>query len=231
MLHAISRRFFRDVLHHTVRMRFLPGASGLEGGYILACNHPSHLDPIMVSLLVRRKIHWMARIEFYGTWWSTALLNVMGAFPVNREGFALGPIRKAMRLIRAGRVVGICPEGEVRRDRLSILRGGSAKHGACLIAQRTGRPIVPCVVLGTEALLWFRVYRMSKPCYLWMACGDPIHPPSALSRREGRRIMAEQLEDAMRCLHQELRRDIADSWARKRREPMLQDTSNERYRS
>ena len=188
----------------------------MEEGYILACNHPSHLDPIMASLLVRRKIHWMARIEFYGTWWSTALLNVMGAFPVNREGFALGPVRKAMRLIREGRVVGICPEGEVRRDRMSVLRGGVTKRGACLIAQRTGCPVVPCVVLGTEALLWFRVYRMSKPCCLWMACGDPIYPPKSVSRREGRRIMAEQIEEAMRRLHQQLRRDIADSWARKR---------------
>jgi 1-acyl-sn-glycerol-3-phosphate acyltransferase len=231
MLHAVSRQFFRDVLRHTVRTRFLPGSSDIEGGFVLACNHPSHLDPIMVSLLVRRKVHWMARIEFYGTWWSTALLKIMGAFPVDRRGFALGAVRKGISLIRKGRIVGICPEGEVRRDRLSILRGGSAKRGACLIAQRAGCPIVPCVVLGTEALLWFRVYRMSKPCCLWMACGDPIYPPSALSRREGRRIMAEKLENAMRGLHQELRRDIANSWARKRREPMLQDTLNDRDHS
>lgn len=231
MLYTLSRRFFRDVLHHTVRMRVSLETTNIEGGYILACNHPSHLDPIMVSLLVRRKIHWMARIEFYGTWWSTALLNAAGAFRVNREGFALGPVRNAMRLIREGRVVGICPEGEVRRDRLSVLRGGVTKRGACLIAQRTGCPIVPCVVLGTEALLWFRVYRMSKPCCLWMACGDPIRPLQAESRREGRRIMAVQIEEAMRGLHLALRRDIADSWARKRREPMLQDMINERYRS
>jgi len=221
MLHTVSRRFFRDVLHHTVRMRFLPGASDIKGGFILACNHPSHLDPIMVSLLLPRKIHWMARIEFFGTWWSTALLKVMGAFAVNRQGFALGPIRKAMSLLRSGRVVGICPEGEVRRDRLSVLRGGTTKQGACLIAQRTGCPVVPCVVLGTEALIWFRVYRMSKPCCLWMACGDPIHPPPLVSRREGRRIMAQQIEDAMRGLHLELRRDIADSWAGKRRAQVL----------
>jgi len=228
MLHTISRRFFRDVLHHTVRVRVLPGASDIDGGFVLACNHPSHLDPIMVSLLLRRKVRWMARIEFYGTWWSTALLNAMGAFPVDRQGFALGPMRHAISLIRKGHVVGICPEGEVRRDRLSVLRGGETKRGACLVAQRTGCPIVPCVVLGTEALLLFRVYRMSKPCWLWVAFGDPIYPPSAASQREGRRIMARKLEDAMRCLHQELRRDIANSWARKRAERMVVKCRNER---
>jgi hypothetical protein len=40
--------------------------------------------------------------------------------------------------------------------------------------------------------------------------------------------MAAKVEDAMRGLHRELRRDIADSWARKRREQMLQDSLNER---
>lgn len=216
VLHAISRGFFRDVLRNTVRTRFLPGASGLDGGFLLACNHPSHLDPFMVSLVVRRRIYWMARREFYSTWWSSALLHMMGAFPVNRQGTALSSIKKAISLVNRGRVVGIFPEGEVRRDRLSVLRGGTIKRGVCLIAQRTGRPVVPCVVLGTEALIWFRVYRMSKPCRLWVACGEPIFAPRDIPRRESRRIMAEQIESAMRRLHGELRRDIADSWARGR---------------
>lgn len=158
----------------------------------------------------------MARIEFYRTWWSSALMRSMGAFPVNRQGMALSSIKKAISLVNERKVVGIFPEGEVRRDRSSILRGGTIKHGVCLISQRTGRPVVPCIVLGTEALIWLRVYRMSKPCRLWVACGDPIYPPEAGSKREFRRIMAGQIEKSMRALLGELRRDIADSWARKR---------------
>lgn len=213
MLHAISRCFFRDVLRHTVRTRFLPGATDLEGGFILACNHPSHLDPFMVSLLVRRRVYWMARVEFFRTWWSAALLQMMGAFPVNRQGAVVNAIKKAISLVSKGCIVGIFPEGEVRRDCLSVLRGGAIKRGACLIAQRTGRPVVPCVILGTEALIWFRVYRLSKPCRLWVACGDPIYASRDLPRRDSRRIMGEEIEKSMRCLHAELRRDIANSWA------------------
>lgn len=175
----------------------------------------------MVSLSVRRRVYWMARLEFYRTWWSSALLRMLGAFPVNRNGSALGSIKKAISLVSRGRVVGIFPEGEVRRDHLSVLRGGTIKRGVCLIAQRTGCPVVPCVVLGTEALIWFRVYRMSKPCRLWVACGEPIYAPRDVSRRESRRIMAEQIENAMRRLHGELRRDIADSWARRRLNRMV----------
>lgn len=227
MLHATGRRFFRDVLHHTVRTRFLVGASVLKGGFILACNHPSHLDPIIVSILVRRKIHWMARIEFYRSRWSSALLHLFSAFPVDREGFVLSPMRRAISLAKSGRVVGICPEGEVRRDRNSVLRSGVVKRGMGLIAQRSGRPVVPCVVLGTEALLKFGVYRMSKPCCLWVACGDPIYAPRSATRREGRRLLAEQVESAMRRLHAELRRDIANSWARKRGLPLIEGNFND----
>jgi len=227
MLHAAGRRFFRDVLHHTVRTRFLEGASGLEGGFVLACNHPSHLDPIMVSILVRRKIHWMARIEFYRSRWSSVLLNLFGAFPVDRQGLALAPMRRAISLAKAGRVVGICPEGETRRDHTSVLRWGAVKRGMGLIAQRSGRPVVPCVVLGTEALLKFGVYRMSKPCCLWVACGDPIYAPQSATRREGRRLLAEKVESAMRRLHADLRRDIANSWARKRRFPLIEGNLND----
>jgi 1-acyl-sn-glycerol-3-phosphate acyltransferase len=204
-----------------VRTRFLPGSSDLEGGFVLACNHPSHLDPFIASLLVPRRIYWMARIEFYRTWWSSALMHSMGAFPVNRQGMALSSIKKAIALVNEKRVVGIFPEGEVRRDRSSVLRGGPIKRGVCLISQHTGRPVVPCIVLGTEALIWLRVYRMSKPCRLWVACGDPIYPPEAGSKRESRQIMAEQIERSMRALHRELRRDIADSWARKHQASLI----------
>lgn len=175
----------------------------------------------MVSILLSRNIHWMARIEFYGTWWSTFLLKLFGAFPVDRQGLALRPVRKSLSLLRQGRIVGICMEGEVRRDRSSVLRGGAIKHGACLIAQHSRRPVVPCVVLGTEALLRFSAYRMSKPCCLWMACGAPIYPPNCESQREGRRIMGNQIEEAMRHLHLELRRDIYDSWASKTHRELL----------
>lgn len=191
-----------------MRVRFWQGSSNLSGGFLLACNHPSHLDPILVSLVVRRRIYWMARIEFYRAWWSSFLLRLLGAFPVNRQGMALSSIKRAISLVQNGCVVGIFPEGEVRRDATSVLRGGRIKRGVCLVARRTGRPVVPCVVLGSEPLIWFRVYVPSKPCRLWIACGEPIYAPTGVGKRESRAIMAAELERAFRDLHRKMRHDL-----------------------
>lgn len=208
MFRSISRRFFRDVLRYTVRVRFWRGDSGLSGGFIMACNHSSHLDPFLVSLMVKDWIYWMARKEFFRTWWSSFLLHRLGAFSINRQGVATGSIKHAISLVRRGCVVGIFPEGEVRRDATSVLRGGGIKRGACLVAQRTGRPVIPCIVLGSEPLNHWRAYRLSKPCRLWIACGEPIHPPANHGKREGRAVMAAEIEQAFRDLYHKMRHDL-----------------------
>lgn len=208
MFRFISRCFFRDVLRYTVRVRFWRGDSDLSGGFIMACNHASHLDPFLVSLMVKNWIYWMARKEFFRTWWSSFLLHQLGAFLVNRQGVAAGAIKHAISLVRQGRIVGIFPEGEVRRDATSVLRGGDIKRGACLIAQRTGRPVIPCIILGSKPLNHWCAYRLSKPCRLWIACGEPIYPPANLGKREGRAAMAAEIEQAFRDLYHKMRHDL-----------------------
>lgn len=206
LIHDLGCWFFRIVLNHTVRVRFVAGGSQCQTGYILACTHTSHLDPIVASILLRRHINWMARIEFYGTWWSRFLLRGVGAFSVKRQGIPVTSLRTAVRLAMQGKVVGICPEGEVRRDANSVLRKGNIKRGVCLVAQHSDRPVVPCLVLGTEALLKASAYTITKPCRLWVAFGEPIYAPVGVSRREGRRIMGGQIEAALRLLHAQMRR-------------------------
>jgi 1-acyl-sn-glycerol-3-phosphate acyltransferase len=201
MLYTCFRIFARRVFRRTIKLRLHLTPSEREGGYLLACSHASHLDPFCVSVVLQRKVRWMARIEFYRHWWAAWLLGVIGAFPVNRQGVPVSTVKTAIRLAREGEVVGIFPEGEIKRDAESVLRGGRIKRGVCLIAQRSGRPVVPCLVLGSEALLRPLVWRMSKPCRLWIACGEPIYPPPIADRREARRVMAEQIEDALRQLH------------------------------
>ncbi len=163
-------------------------------------------------------IYWMARKEFFCTWWSSFLLHWLGAFLINRQGAALGSIKHAISLVRQGHIVGIFPEGEVRRDASSVLRGGNIKRGVCLVAQHTGRPVIPCIVLGSEPLNHRRAYRLSKPCRLWIACGEPIHAPMNAGKRRGRALMAVEIEQAFRDLHRKMRHDLTNgreqSWNR-----------------
>src|SRR3954451_12057333 len=129
-----------------------PAAAARPGGYVLACAHFSHLDPFCLSVIVRRPIDWMARIEFYRHAPVAAALSAIDPFPVNRQGVPVSAVRTAVARARAGRVVGVFPEGGVSRGPESVCRGGDLKKGACLIACRAGVPVLPCVILGSHAL-------------------------------------------------------------------------------
>lgn len=173
---------------------------------ILAVSHISHLEPLFVSLHYHLPVHWMTRIEFYQRWWARMVLKPAGAFPVDRYGFTLPAVRKAIRLLESGRTIGMFPEGGVAHGSNSILRGGPFKHGVCTIAIRTGRPIVPIVILGTDALTAVKPWLPAKRGATWMAYGQPIMPPQTRrSTRATRRALAQRVGDAFERTYEELR--------------------------
>jgi 1-acyl-sn-glycerol-3-phosphate acyltransferase len=216
MLYRFVRHFCRQVFSNTTRLRFRAIGPEPEGGYILACSHASHFDPICLSAMMRRKIHWMARVEFYRLWWAAPLLKILGAFSVNRQGVPIRAIKEAIRLAQEDKVVGVFVEGEVKRNAESVLFGGEIKRGACLIAQRSGRPVVPCVLLGAEALMTLKRYSMARRAPLWLARGAPIYPQPSNSRRAQRAVMADEIEKSMGNLFRQLRQYRAPM-ARRRR--------------
>src|SRR5690625_3442770 len=58
----------------------------LPGGYILAVTHLGNLEPAITSCILRRKIRWMARCEYFKPLWARVALRSVGGFPVNRNG-------------------------------------------------------------------------------------------------------------------------------------------------
>ena len=122
-----------------------PHLAERTGGYILAVSHISHLEPFIATSLVKRKIDWMARVEFYRWRIFRPFLRAFDTFPVNRFGVPVSSIRTAINRAKSGRVVGIFPEGGVVQGKDSACRGGPIKRGACLVAMRANVPIVPPV--------------------------------------------------------------------------------------
>ncbi|MBX3359039.1 MAG: 1-acyl-sn-glycerol-3-phosphate acyltransferase [Phycisphaeraceae bacterium] len=165
-----------------------------KGGFIIACTHLSHLEPILVSATIERHIRWMARIEFYRPWWGAAALNLGGAFPVDRYGCSLPAVRTAVRLAQSGECVGIFPEGGVAKGRQSMLRGAPFKHGVCTVAVASRTPILPVIVLGTDRLNQVSPWLPFRRGRLWYAFGhDVAPPPRSASRRADRAEMASRL--------------------------------------
>ena len=168
-------------------------AGGNEGGVLIAVSHVSHLDPIVVSAVLRRRISWVSRIEFHRQWFMRTVLYHGGAFQVDRAGPALPTIREGLRRLKRGEAVGIFPEGEIMRGADSVLRGAAIKHGVCLLAARSGRPVLPVVVLGTDQLGHLGPWLPAKRGKLWVHVGNPIHAQTGGHGRQGRAEFAARL--------------------------------------
>jgi 1-acyl-sn-glycerol-3-phosphate acyltransferase len=125
-----------------------------EGGFVLACNHISNLDPWPLGLPIwpKRFLRFMAKSELY--WWPLRyLINGVGAFPVRRGQHDVAAIETAVRLAREGYPVVMFPEGTRRRKGLVKRFEARPRSGAARIAIEAGVPLVPAAVKGTDQLL------------------------------------------------------------------------------
>jgi 1-acyl-sn-glycerol-3-phosphate acyltransferase len=179
-----------------------------RGPYILAVTHLSHMEAAFVSLIVRRHIDWVARIECFCNWFAAWLLRKLGAIEVNRQGVPVSTIRTSLERLRQGRVVGIFPEGGVQRGKASVVHGGPIKLGVSLLACRAQVPIIPVVVVGVHELMRVEPWLPFKRAHVWLAFGEPIAPlePGGTSaqRRAARRELGDRVRAAMQALHTQL---------------------------
>jgi 1-acyl-sn-glycerol-3-phosphate acyltransferase len=93
------------------------------------------------------------------------------------------------------------------RGKESCLRGGEVKRGVGLISYRTGAPVLPCVILGSEKLNSVPPWLPAKRGRLWVAYGDRlIEPRKDLHRKAAREQMARDLSIEYVKLFDELKR-------------------------
>jgi 1-acyl-sn-glycerol-3-phosphate acyltransferase len=164
----------------------LPG----EGGYVLAANHLSNLDPwpLAVPLWPRRFLRFMAKSELY--WWPLRyVLSAGGAFPVRRGERDLEAIETAIELAREGHVIAMFPHGTRQRKGLVKRFQPRAHTGAARIALDAGVPLVPAALSGTD--------RLSRLGPLRVRYGAPVAlddlreaEPSAALKEATERLMA-----------------------------------------
>jgi 1-acyl-sn-glycerol-3-phosphate acyltransferase len=133
-------------------------AEGVEnlptaGGYVLAANHTSNLDPwpLAMPLWPRRYLRFMAKSELY--WWPLGpVITTAGAFPVRRGESDAEALATAVDLARQGHVVAMFPHGTRQRKGLVKKHQPRAHTGAARIALDAGVPLVPSAIKGTDRL-------------------------------------------------------------------------------
>jgi 1-acyl-sn-glycerol-3-phosphate acyltransferase len=132
------------------------------GGYVLACNHVSSLDPwpLGLPLWPQRWLRFMAKSELY--WFPLRfVLNGAGAFKIRRGLGDREAIETALRLARDGHVVAMFPEGTRRAKGLVKKHVPRPRSGAARIALEANVPLIPAAVAGTDRLLRFGPLRIA----------------------------------------------------------------------
>lgn len=150
MIYAIGYHLSRWI----ARTFFALSVEGVEhvpanGPVILAPNHVSYLDPVVVGIAVRRRVHFMAKKELFRNRLFGWLLRHLQTYPVARERVDPSTLKRTLSLLAAGQVVLMFPEG-TRGDGRTL---GQAKVGIAMIAARARVPVVPVFHWGAEQIL------------------------------------------------------------------------------
>ena len=146
-----------------------------EGGVLLAANHASFMDPVLVGLGSWRPFGFLARDTLFRSFVMGWVLPRVNVIPLRRGAISPETMRKVEALLRAGSGIIMFPEGTRSRDgRLQPLRGGIIR-----LAQAAGVPVVPCWVWPTHRALG-RDHKFPRPCRITVRYGEPIEvPPDA----------------------------------------------------
>ena len=156
------------------------------GGAVIAPNHVSYLDPPTVGGALPRRVYSFAKKELFEIPIFGWVLRKCYAFPVDRESGDVAAFRHAIRLLQAGELVVVFPEGGRSQD--GALEEG--KVGAALIASRAGAPIIPCALSGTDQVLPRGAWYLHRG-FVQVSLGEPI----ALDDYGARRLNKRQLQE------------------------------------
>ncbi len=137
--------------------------------FVVAANHYSHLDPVVIGASLGGPIRYLAVDELFGmSVVLDRLLAWFGVIPVSRSRAPVGTVRAALARLEAGEAVGVFPEG----TRVSVWGDLSPKRGAAWLAVRAGVPLIPVAVVGTDRV--FGLDNHWKRAPITVVVGAPI---------------------------------------------------------
>ena len=170
-----------------------------EGGFVMAANHTSSLDPwpLGFPLWPKRQLFFMGKVELFNPVLGP-ILRAGGAFPVRRGEGDMEAIEAAMEICRDGGIVAMFPEGTRQTKGLRKKFEHRPRAGSARIAMTAGVPLVPAAVKGSDKLL--RLHQLK------VAYGEPVPYDDLLELppRDAHQAATERLMERIYALYDAL---------------------------
>ena len=182
-----------DIIFHLIAdIRFV-GAENIpaKGGILLATNHMSRMDtPLLFLNPTRPDITALVTDKYKEYPFFRWFTNTSGGIWIDRTRADFTAFRQATEVLKAGTALGIAPEG-TRSEAGALLE---AKAGTALLAVRTGTPVVPVAIEGSEVAI-ARWKHLRRP-RLIVHFGRPIPPPE-LPREDREAVLLRYMDEIM----------------------------------
>ena len=147
--------------------------SGLEncpesGGMVIASNHVSLVDPPLIGGILSKEIHYYAKAELFGKWYSPIFIKFHNTIPVKRGKFDRHAFLVGLDVLKKGGTLLVFPEGTRSKD--GRLREG--KTGAAKLSIEADVPVIPACVVNSNRIkdVLFSRERVE------VRFGNPIYP-------------------------------------------------------
>ena len=192
-------RFAYSFITPMWRLLFRMKIRGLEniprtGAVLLVSNHRSNLDPFFVGVSFPRQVHFMAKAELWKVKPLARIIDLLGAFPVNRGEADRTAVKRALDTLASASVVGMFPEGH--RQRTTHM--GEIQAGVSLFALREGVTTIPMILDGTERVVHGGLLRLHQ---VTATFGPPLQLPGTdIPRAQRSQLVTQRLNEAFRDL-------------------------------
>jgi 1-acyl-sn-glycerol-3-phosphate acyltransferase len=203
--------FVRNVLAAAFKLYFRVEVVGRDrfpsnGGVIVSASHRSNLDTPIICVITKRRLRYMGKESLWKSKFGGWFLTSLGGFPVTRGSADREALRAAMAVAERGEPLVMFPEGTRRTG--PKIEDANMHDGPAYVACRTGVPILPVGMAGTEAAMP-KGSKFVRPAKVVIVLRDPIHPPATEpGARVPRRVvreMSELLRDEVQLAFDEAR--------------------------
>lgn len=143
-LDGLNRLFCKS--YH--RLKYDPIDRPENGGAIVAANHVSGLDPLLMGCACSKPLRYMIATEQYNRLFLRWLYRTMGTIPVDRQGAPEKAFYAARKALNNGQLVSIYPQGRITQPGESV----PLKRGVILLADLAAAPIIPVRISGVSGV-------------------------------------------------------------------------------